>query len=122
MQEWGESKITLSDYATQGDSISLSKIGNKEFTIIGIEDSDYTDAFDTVKGVKISTKESFEGVNKLHTTRIAVVNQLSNTKLREDIKNGKQLLVRCEEVKSKKGGKPYYDLVDVVKQQKQEKF
>lgn len=49
----------------------------------------------------------------MHTTRIAIVNKLSNSELRKDVASGKTFLVRCEEVKSKRGGKPYFDLIDV---------
>ena len=113
----GEREIGLSDYASKGDSLSLAKIGEDVFTIIGIEDSDYTEGDSVTKGVKITTKEEFEHegtkYNKLHTTRVAVVNKLNNEKLREDVKNGKTFAVKCKEVPSKKGGKPYFDLIDV---------
>jgi len=38
----------------------LAKIGDKAFTVTFIEDSDYTQGDDVIKGVKITTKETFE--------------------------------------------------------------
>ena len=38
----------------------LAKIGDKAFTITFIEDSDYTQGDQTTKGVKITTKETFD--------------------------------------------------------------
>jgi len=67
----------------------LAKIGEEPFTIISIEDSDYTQGDEIIKGVKITTKEEFEingnKVNKFHTTQIAIVNALANEKIRVDV-------------------------------------
>lgn len=102
-----------------GDSISLTTIGESPFTIVGVEDSNYKDGDTETPGVKIITKEFFddpasgESFNKLHTTRKAVVSKLTNKELRADIDNGTSIgPVKCVKVKSKTGGKPYYDLVD----------
>jgi len=66
----------LADFQTIGDSASLAKIGDKAFTVIKVEDSDYTQGEEVTKGVKITTQETFsidgKEWNKLHTTRIAV--------------------------------------------------
>ena len=110
----------ISAYANVADSQSLKKIDGKSFTIIAVEDSDYEDKGVTSKGVKITTKEKFElegeKVSKFHTTRIAVVNKLGSTQLREDLKNGIEIgPMVCENVKSKTGGKDYIDLVDPTK-------
>ena len=83
-----------------------------DFTIIGIEDSDYPEGDQTTKGVKITTKEFFSGNNKFHTTRVAIVTKLSNQKLREDIAEGDTLKVKCAKV-TFKNGKDGFDLVDV---------
>ncbi len=107
----------ISTYATVADSQSLKKLDGKSFTIIAVEDSDYEDDGVTHKGVKITTKEKFElegeKVSKFHTTRFAVVSKLGSTQLREDLKNGIEVgPMNCELVKSKTGGKDYFDLVD----------
>lgn len=103
--------MSLSDYANQGDSVSLTKVGNNSFTITGIENSDYDDNGEVTPGVKITTKEKFEGVNKFHTTRVAIVKKLSNEKLRADVAAGKHLKVKCVTRKSK-NNKEYFDLED----------
>lgn len=99
-----------------GDSVSLAKIGDKAFTITSIEDSDYTQGEMVTKGVKITTKETFEiegnFVNKFHTTRVAIVKKFSNEKLRSDVNNGNALgPVKCISEKSV-SGKSFYNLVD----------
>ena len=60
------------------------------------------------KGVKITTKETFEiegnFVNKFHTTRVAIVKKFSNEKLRSDVNNGNSLgPVKCVSEKSASG-------------------
>jgi len=112
---------SLSDYATVGDSISLKQIDGKNFTIIGIEDSDYTQGDEITKGVKITTEEDFNGMSKFHTTRIAIVNKLGNPTLREDIKKGLKLKVKVITSQTKKG-KDFFELVDAVAETKQEKI
>ena len=107
---------TLADYATIGDSVSLAKIGDKAFTITFIEDSDYTQGGEVTKGVKITTKESFEVdgnfINKFHTTRVAIVKKFNNEKLRNDVNGGNHLgPVKCI-VEKPTSGKNFYNLVD----------
>ena len=113
---WNEI-VKLSDYITSGDSVSLTRIDDKPFTITSIEDSDYTQGDETTKGVKFTTKEYFEiegnKVNRFHTTRIAIVNALSNEKIREDV-NGKNIPLgplKCVSDKTKTG-KTFVNLVD----------
>lgn len=108
----------LEDYKNTGDSISLAKIADAKFTIVSIEDSDFDDHGTVTPGVKIITKETFffdsKPFNKLHTTRVAIVNRLKNQKLRDDLKknpNGLGPLV-CRLVPAHKGGKAYFDLVE----------
>ena len=110
----------ISTYATVADSQSLKKIDGKSFTIIAVEDSDYEDDGVTHKGVKITTKEKFdlegEKVSKFHTTRFAVVSKLGSSALREDLTKGIEIgPMNCQLVKSKQGGKDYFDLVDPTK-------
>jgi hypothetical protein len=104
----------------------LAKLDNKPFTIIGVEDSDYTEGNETTKGVKITTKETFtiEGneINKFHTTRIAIVNKLSNSQLREDLLKGESIGPVKTIESTAKNGKRFFELVDVEKTPKQEKF
>ena len=124
----GESTIPkMSQYASTSDSLSLAKIGDKQFTIVALEDSDYEEGDTRTPGVKITTKESFEyegeTYNKLHTTRITLTNKLRkrnkdgdaiNSKIHEDLANGETIgPMKCELVTAKKGGKDYFDLIDV---------
>ena len=39
--------MSLEKYASKGDSVSLKQIDGEEFTITGIEDSDYTQGDET---------------------------------------------------------------------------
>ena len=94
----------------------MAKIGDKAFTITFIEDSDYTQGTEVTKGVKITTKESFDidgnFVNKFHTTRVAIVKKFNNEKLRNDVNGGNPLgPVKCVSEKSA-SGKSFYNLVD----------
>lgn len=106
---------------SESDSINLSEIGDKEFTILAVVDSDYTAKDGKVsKGVKISTSETWEKedgteVSKLHTTRRAVVNKLTDADLRKALDDGDTFKVKCplEKVKATGGGMDYFDLVAV---------
>jgi len=94
----------------------LAKIGEKSFTIKFIEDSDYTQGSEVTKGVKITTKETFEidgnFINKFYTTRVAIVKKFNNQKLRDDVNNGNSLgPVKCISEKSA-SGKNYFNLID----------
>ena len=95
----------------------MAKIGEQSFTVIFIEDSDYTQGENITKGVKITTKEEFnvEGnqINKFHTTRVAIVNRFRNDKIRDDINNKHIPLgpVKCVSEKST-SGKNFFNLVD----------
>ena len=97
----------------------MTNIGEKPFTITQIEDSDYTQGDKTTKGVKITTKESFdvegheEKQSKFHTTRVAIVNVLSNEKIREDVNQNNNPLgpVKCVKGKTK-AGNPVITLED----------
>ena len=96
----------------------MTKIGEQPFTVISIEDSDYTQGENITKGVKITTKEIFDidghQVNKFHTTRVAIVNRFKNDKIRDDINNKHIPLgpVKCISEKSA-SGKNFFNLVDV---------
>ncbi len=73
----------------------MAKIDDKAFTISFIEDSHYTQGDQVTKGVKITTKETFEidgnFINKFYTTRVAIVKKFNNEKLRADVNNGNPL-------------------------------
>ena len=106
----------LADYQIIRNSASLGKIDGQSFTIIYIEDSNYTQGDEVTKGVKLTMKESFSidgnQMNKFHTTRVAVVKKFSNQKLRDDINSGKETLhVKCVSEKST-SGKNFFNLVD----------
>lgn len=95
----------------------MAKIGDKAFTVTFIEDSDYTQDDDVTKGVKITTKETFEIegnlINKFYTTRVAIVKKFNNEKLRADVNNGNSLgPIKCVSEKSI-SGKNFFNLIDV---------
>ena len=104
---------SVADYATVGDSKSLTAIDGKPFTIVAVEDSNY----DETPGVKIKTKEGFaiDGTTyfKFHTTRHAIVKFFSD-KVREDLNKGVSIgPVHTEMTKAKtKGVKDYWVLAD----------
>ena len=83
-----------------------------------IEDSDYTNGSETTPGVKCTVKETFSDVDgheyqKIHTTRVAIVNKLSNPKIREDVNEKKNPLgpIKCVKEQTKTG-KDFYNLTD----------
>lgn len=103
------------------DSLNLKNIDGQNFTILDWMRSDFTDQKGEVnKGIKFTVREEFDGKRKLHTTRTVIVRKFYNTKdgemipteLGKDVKNGKAFAVRCELQKAKKGGNPYFDLVN----------
>lgn len=107
----------IGEYESVSDSVSLAKLKGQKFTIVKVEDSDYQKGATITKGVKITTLESFDidgtKQNKFHSTRKAIVNKLSNEKLREDLIKGEKIgPVYCELVKAKQGGDDYYELKD----------
>ncbi len=94
----------------------MAKIDDKAFTITFIEDSDYVQGDEVTKGVKITTKETFEiegnFINKFYTTRVAIVKKFNNEKLRTDVNNGNPLgPVKCISEKSA-SGKNFFNLID----------
>ena len=105
---------SLSDYG--GDSVSLAKLGDVPFTVVGIEKS----AYDDKDGVIIKTKEVFEveGVqySKFHTTRMTIVKTLTRLEILADVNENNKPLgpVKCQEVQSKKSANKYFTLVDAV--------
>jgi len=106
----------LADFQIVGDSVSLTKIGDKAFTVVKVEDSDYTKGDEVTKGVKITTKEPFsidgKSWSKFHTTRIAVVKRLSQADIRESINGGTPMgPVKCVSAKTA-NGKDFFNLVD----------
>ena len=109
----------FNDYGQKpGDSINLSEIGDKIFTITGVEDSPYTKDGEETPGVKVSTSETWKKedgteVQKIHTTRRAIVSKLCDEELRKALDSGETFKVRCpkDKVKPKGSGMPYFDLV-----------
>ena len=108
---------SIADFKTEGDSVSLAKLNNAPFTIVAVEDSNYEDSGNVTQGVKITTKD-FHNVdgkkyNKFHSTRTAIVNKLRDQKVREALAKGDTIgPVKAVSVPAKKGGKPYFDLVE----------
>jgi len=104
---------------TETDSINLTKIKDTPFTVTAVEKSDYTAEDGEISdGVKITTKETWEKedgtkVNKLHTTRRAVVSKLNDEDFRKALDGGETFKVKCplEKVKPKGKGQAYFDLV-----------
>lgn len=110
-------KMKMEEFKSASDSISLAKLKNQPFTITAVEDSNYEDGGTVTQGIKLTSKESFtidgKKWNRFHSTRTAIVNKLRDPKVRERLANGETLgPVKTEEVKAKKGGKPYFDLID----------
>jgi len=108
---------------TEGDSVNLTTIKDTVFTITAVEKSDYTAPDGEVsEGVKITTEETWEKedsegnitkVNKLHTTRRAVVSKLNDEDFRKALDGGETFKVKSplDKVKPKGAGQPYFDLV-----------
>jgi len=115
---------SLEDYKETGDSLNLKTIDDQAFTIVAWERSDYDNNGETTKGIKFTTKEQFDGgLNKLHTTRMVIVQKFYTTKNGETIptklgiaanEQGKTFKVKCVlKQPQKSGGKEFYDLEDV---------
>jgi len=101
-----------------GDSINLAELGDKPFTITKVESSPYVNGEEETEGVKITTEENWEKadgqkVNKIHTTRKAIVSMLLSEDFQSALAKGETFKVKCpaEKVKSKSGGMGYYTLV-----------
>ncbi len=105
----------ISSFEQKSNSISLAKIKDAPFTIIGVAESNYEegtgDQRTSTKGVKITTKEKFEGFNVLHTTRTAIVSKLLDPTVLKSLENGTIGPVKCESAVSA-SGKNYFKLVD----------
>lgn len=116
----------ISEFENAGDSVSLTKIDGKPFTIVAIDDSDYNESGKSTPGVKITTKETFniegEDRNKFHTTRTAIVSKLRKTdpesgqpinqKFHESLEKEPCGPVKCEKQNSQNGKREYFTLVD----------
>jgi len=103
----------LSDYQTTGDAIGLARIGAEPFTIIGVEDSSYDGTPSIIISVKKPITVDETEYTKFYTGRKALLDTLSNPKLREDLKGGKTIgPVKCVLTKAKGGGKDYWVLED----------
>lgn len=126
----------LGSFKTIGDSVSLACLADKQqFTIKALEDSEY----EGKPSVVITTVEEFDGKDlhlteqalqymeedqvkefrekkhsKFHTSRMAIIKTLKSPKLREVLEKGETVgPVKCSYVtKPKKGGKPYWELVE----------
>ena len=107
-------KLNLSDYIETGDATNLSKLDDKIFTIVAVQDRPYEDK----AGVQITTKETFEfddkKFNQFYTTRTAIVSTLTREKLRKDLADGNELgPLRIVSRVSPKSRRTYFDLEEV---------
>ena len=97
-------QLNLADYGA-GNSTNMKVLDDKaSFTIVGVERSDYEDNL----GIKFDTRESFDGYNKFHTTRVAIVSKFYSTEghptaLTTAILAGGELKVKVEKTKFKNG-------------------
>ena len=108
------SKIKFGEIFKNSEATSLSKLDDKTFTIVAVEDSPYEDT----PGVKITTKETFEvegrPYNRFYTTRTAIVSKLKNDKIKKPLADGQETtLLRIVTKVSKKSNKTYFDLEEV---------
>lgn len=113
----------LEDYKETGDSLNLKTIDGQKFTIVDWERSDYDNNGDSTIGIKFTTEEKFDkGLNKLHTTRMVIVQRFFKvsdgktfpTKLGEAVKNGEKFCVKCIlKQPETKGKKEFFDLAQV---------
>ena len=102
----------ISEFEKVSNSISLAKIGEKPFTILAVERSDYTSGDESTEGVKITIKETFEGVNVLHTTRVAIVKKMKEPAVLKTLAVNEPIgPVKCVEGKTE-AGKKFFKLVD----------
>lgn len=119
---------SINDYKENGDSLNLKTIDGQKFTIVDWERSDYEQNGESTKGIKFTTEEKFDNdLNKLHTTRMVIVQKFFKTKngetiptkLGEAVKAGEKFTVKSVlKQPEKKGGKEYYDLVDATNDSK----
>lgn len=97
-------QLNLADYGT-GNSVNMKVLDDKaSFTIVGVERSDYEENL----GIKFETRESFDGNNRFHTTRVAIVSKFYSqegqpTALTTAILAGGELKVKVEKTKFKNG-------------------
>lgn len=97
-------QLNLADYGT-GASVNMKVLDDKDsFTIVGVERSDYEDNL----GIRFETRESIDGANKFHTTRVAIVSKFYSTEgqptaLTTAILAGGELKVKVEKTKFKNG-------------------
>lgn len=112
----------LEDYKETGDSLNLKTIDGQKFTIVDWERSDYDDKGQSTVGIKFTTEEKFDNdLQKLHTTRMVIVQRFFKVKDGEEIvtdlgkavKAGEKFTVKCVlKQPQNKGGKEFYDIED----------
>ena len=111
---------SITDYKSPGDSISMAKIADEPFTIVGLEKSSYEGS----PSYYITTKETWTGekeidgkvvkvsTNKLHTTRQVIVEQLD--KIKPDLDKGETFnkMKAVQRAPKNPGKKGYWELTD----------
>ncbi len=104
---------SVADYATTGDSKSLTSIDGKSITVVAVEDSNY----DETPGVKITVKDAIKidgkDYTKFHTTRVTIV-KFFDEKVRKDLADGVRIgPLHTEKVHAKtQGVNDYWVLKD----------
>ena len=134
--DWLLMAKSFSEYNTPTafDSVWLSKIGDKPFTVVAVEqgthskktkvrvkqpDNTYKDEYETeeVPKIVITTKEKFKidgtEYSKLASTSPAIISALTTDQVLQDLADGEEIgQVKCVlEGKPKNGGNPYNILV-----------
>lgn len=106
-------QLKIGNYSGGGSRSFLKNLLGKKFTITNVADSKYNED----EGVDVTTKEEFDyngnKYNLFFTSWKGVVNQLSDSKLRTELSNGKALgPLKIVTKVSQKTKKSYYALED----------
>lgn len=102
----------LGDLLPVGNSVGLTKLGDKPFTVKQTQDSEY----DGNPSLIIETVEmhDIDGAkhNRFHTQRVAVMEKLKNSKVQEVLERGETVgPVKCT-ASMTKSGKQFFVLED----------
>ena len=91
----------ISDYQTSGNAAGLARIGAEPFTIVKVQDSSY----DGEPSIRIRNQKPIEvdGVeySEFYTSRKAILDTLSNPKLRQDLEPNPIGSVKYKQTKAK---------------------
>ena len=102
----------VTDYQTSENANGLARIGAEPVTVLKVHDFSY----DGEPSIRSMTQKPIEvdGVeySEFLTSRKAILDTVSNPKLRQDLENNPIGPVQCKQTKAKGGGKDYWVLVD----------